>query len=87
MFSDDSIPTTAVSVANTERGHCSKTFAIFKLVLQRTRDLPNLRWLILADDDTLLRFVCLEHFKMTKDNVYVINTFGTVFTSEVLEGI
>ncbi|XP_075220376.1 beta-1,3-glucosyltransferase isoform X2 [Lycorma delicatula] len=51
---DNTIPTTDVGVENTERGHCAKMFAIFRLVLEREKDLPSLRWLVLADDDTLL---------------------------------
>uniref|UniRef100_A0A1B6MHS1 Fringe-like glycosyltransferase domain-containing protein n=1 Tax=Graphocephala atropunctata TaxID=36148 RepID=A0A1B6MHS1_9HEMI len=52
---DDTIPTTAVGVANTIRGHCAKTLAILRLVAERVQQLPNLQWLVLVDDDTLLR--------------------------------
>lgn len=58
---DDSIPTTAVGVANTERGHCSKMLAIFKIILQRMNILPNLQWLVVADDDTLLSVPRLQN--------------------------
>uniref|UniRef100_A0A1B6JMB4 Fringe-like glycosyltransferase domain-containing protein n=1 Tax=Homalodisca liturata TaxID=320908 RepID=A0A1B6JMB4_9HEMI len=51
---DDSIPTTAVGVANTVRGHCAKTLAILKLAAERVQQMPNLQWLVLVDDDTLL---------------------------------
>ncbi|XP_054256832.1 beta-1,3-glucosyltransferase isoform X2 [Macrosteles quadrilineatus] len=51
---DGSIPTTSVGIANTGRGHCAKTKAILELVLKRFHKLPNLQWLVLTDDDTLL---------------------------------
>lgn len=56
---------------NTEIGHCDKTLTILKLalreidefntnlgnILTEEDDQANIYWLVLADDDTLLRFV------------------------------
>jgi len=43
---------------NTEMGHCEKTLSIFKLIIKEinnNRSLSNIEWIILADDDTILR--------------------------------
>lgn len=61
LFADESIPTTAVGVVNTVRGHCAKTLSILNLALERFRASPNLKWLVLADDDTLLRWLQYSH--------------------------
>uniref|UniRef100_A0A224XK77 Putative beta-13-glucosyltransferase beta3glc-t beta-3-glycosyltransferase-like protein n=1 Tax=Panstrongylus lignarius TaxID=156445 RepID=A0A224XK77_9HEMI len=53
FFSDKknkTIPTTAVGVKNTERGHCSKTMKILKLALKRILyKLNNIKWVVLVD--------------------------------------
>ncbi|XP_056230820.1 beta 3-glucosyltransferase a isoform X1 [Seriola aureovittata] len=49
---DPSIPTINLGVPNTERGHCGKTFAILQRFLSST--VPNTRWLLVVDDDTLI---------------------------------
>ncbi|XP_077962681.1 beta-1,3-glucosyltransferase isoform X1 [Gasterosteus aculeatus] len=49
---DASIPTIAVGVPNTERGHCGKTFAILKRFLSNA--VPKTDWLLVVDDDTLI---------------------------------
>ncbi|KAH6932108.1 hypothetical protein HPB50_002870 [Hyalomma asiaticum] len=51
---DDRVPTVTVGVANVERGHCAKTLAILRHVVSH-RLLE--RWLLIADDDTLIRHV------------------------------
>ncbi|KAG0728196.1 Beta-1,3-glucosyltransferase [Chionoecetes opilio] len=48
---DSSYGTVSVGVANTERGHCGKTMAI----MHRAAHLEEVQWLVIADDDTLLR--------------------------------
>lgn len=48
---DDRVPTVTVGVANVERGHCAKTLAILGHVVSH-RLLE--RWLLVADDDTLI---------------------------------
>uniref|UniRef100_A0A3Q2E3A7 Beta 3-glucosyltransferase a n=1 Tax=Cyprinodon variegatus TaxID=28743 RepID=A0A3Q2E3A7_CYPVA len=47
-----SIPTINLGVPNTERGHCGKTFAILQRFLSSA--VPNTKWLVIVDDDTLI---------------------------------
>ncbi|XP_077422151.1 beta 3-glucosyltransferase a isoform X2 [Vanacampus margaritifer] len=49
---DAAIPTLDLGVANTERGHCGKTFAILKRFV--SGDVPDTEWLLIVDDDTLI---------------------------------
>ncbi|XP_017271828.1 beta 3-glucosyltransferase a [Kryptolebias marmoratus] len=49
---DPSIPTINLGVPNTERGHCGKTFAILQRFLSSA--VPNTKWLVIVDDDTLI---------------------------------
>ena len=51
-------------VNNTERGHCAKTMAILRRSLGRDQEW---RWLLLADDDTLIRYVGCNIFDFPKD--------------------
>ncbi|MED6242295.1 Beta-1,3-glucosyltransferase [Ataeniobius toweri] len=51
---EPSIPTINLGVPNTERGHCGKTFAILQRFLSSA--VPNTKWLVIVDDDTLIRF-------------------------------
>lgn len=55
---DDKIPTIDMGVANTERGHCGKTWAIFRRFLGTPRD--GAKWLLIADDDTLISWKRLK---------------------------
>ncbi|KAH7959394.1 hypothetical protein HPB49_010802 [Dermacentor silvarum] len=48
---DDRVPTVTVGVANVERGHCAKTMAILRHVVSHGL---LARWLLVADDDTLI---------------------------------
>jgi UDP-glucose:O-linked fucose beta-1,3-glucosyltransferase len=55
---DSSIPTVATGVQNTESGHCEKSMRILKMVvdeISRNHTLKNIEWVVLADDDTILR--------------------------------
>jgi hypothetical protein len=55
---DDAIPTIPTGVANAERGHCEKSLRILRMVLdeiQRNSTLKRVEFVVLADDDTLLR--------------------------------
>ncbi|XP_068174196.1 beta 3-glucosyltransferase a isoform X2 [Antennarius striatus] len=54
-YADPSIPTIDIGVPNTERGHCGKTFAILQRYLSSS--VPNTKWLVVADDDTLISMV------------------------------
>ncbi|XP_076002020.1 beta 3-glucosyltransferase a isoform X2 [Genypterus blacodes] len=49
---DPSIPTVDLGIPNTERGHCGKTFAILKRFLSDA--VPQTKWLLVVDDDTLI---------------------------------
>ncbi|KAK6967804.1 beta-1 3-glucosyltransferase [Biomphalaria glabrata] len=50
---DRSIPTTKLDVPNTERGHCSKTMAIIKRIIE-SQNLSSIPWVLIADDDTII---------------------------------
>ncbi|KAJ4935310.1 hypothetical protein JOQ06_016846, partial [Pogonophryne albipinna] len=55
---DPAIPTINLGVPNTERGHCGKTFAILQRFL--TSSVPNTKWLLVVDDDTLISLSRLQ---------------------------
>lgn len=55
---DDSIPTLTTEVPNTERGHCEKSLKMLRMVMDeitRNSTLKNVDWIVMVDDDTLLR--------------------------------
>lgn len=56
---DPRIPTIDTGVPNTETGHCDKLLAIFRAIaaeLRRDGRLDQrIAWVVLADDDTLLK--------------------------------
>lgn len=55
---DDSIPTISTGVENTERGHCEKSLKILRIVLNeitKNTTLKNIEFVVLTDDDTILR--------------------------------
>lgn len=55
IFLDDAIPTTVLDVPNTERGHCLKTITILKYLSKKLLSNNSVKWIVLTDDDTLLR--------------------------------
>lgn len=57
-FLDNSIPTVGLDIPNTEAGHCLKTMTIFRKILSEIKDGKKkfIKWIILADDDTILRY-------------------------------
>lgn len=55
---DDSIPTLYLGIPNTERGHCGKTFAILKRFVSNA--VPEVPWLMIVDDDTLISIPRLQ---------------------------
>nr|CAD7427739.1 unnamed protein product [Timema monikensis] len=57
---DNSIPTINVGVANTDHGHCGKTLAILSHVAGLSGGLPDVRWVVVADDDTILSVARLQ---------------------------
>lgn len=61
LFSDAEDPaygTVFQGVPNTDKGHCRKTMAIIGKMGTEEK-WKGLSWLVIADDDTLLR--CLSH--------------------------
>jgi UDP-glucose:O-linked fucose beta-1,3-glucosyltransferase len=55
---DASIPTISTNIPNTERGHCEKSLQILKMVLDeitKNSTLKKVEWVVMADDDTILR--------------------------------
>lgn len=69
LTADSTIPTINTNVENSETGHCTKALSIFKYVtneLDFNRSLAAVKWIVLADDDTLLRYLnqlCLQNSK------------------------
>lgn len=58
-FLDRTIPTIDTKVENTDTGHCQKIITIFKLILEEiqfNKKLSQIEWIVVADDDTLLRY-------------------------------
>lgn len=52
---DESLRTVSVGVPNTEFGHCKKSLEILKYVDGEIKNSTNIEWVVLADDDTILR--------------------------------
>ncbi|XP_023945454.2 beta-1,3-glucosyltransferase isoform X4 [Bicyclus anynana] len=50
---DPELPAKAVGVPNTKTGHCLKTMTILKEVVKRVEEMPHIKWIFLADDDTI----------------------------------
>ncbi|XP_020385173.1 beta 3-glucosyltransferase a [Rhincodon typus] len=57
-YADSSIPTHYLGIPNTERGHCGKTFAILERFMSRA--VPEVPWLMIVDDDTLISIPRLQ---------------------------
>ncbi|XP_068629634.1 beta-1,3-glucosyltransferase [Battus philenor] len=51
---DDTIPTIDIGVPNTKTGHCAKTIAILKKAVHMVEKITQVKWIFLADDDTIL---------------------------------
>ncbi|CAB3239287.1 unnamed protein product [Arctia plantaginis] len=51
---DRSIPAVDTGVPNSKTGHCTKTVTILRQVLRIVMDMPQVKWIFLADDDTIL---------------------------------
>ena len=57
---DPNIPTVTTGVENTESGHCAKSIKILKMLVSEIAQndtLKNIEWVVLADDDVLMRLV------------------------------
>ncbi|XP_032514054.2 beta-1,3-glucosyltransferase isoform X1 [Danaus plexippus] len=51
---DPSLPAINTGVPNTKTGHCEKTMTILKQAVKIVENLPKVKWIVLADDDTIL---------------------------------
>lgn len=51
---DQSLPAINTGVPNSKTGHCTKTVTILKKVVEKVENMPNVAWIFLADDDTIL---------------------------------
>lgn len=57
FFSDKAdvmLPAVNFGIPNTDKGHCAKTMAILKYVSHKVSSMPHIKWIFLADDDTIL---------------------------------
>lgn len=57
LFADEKIPTIKVDVPNTEHGHCKKSEAILQIMMNKLTENSIFQWVVLADDDTILRYL------------------------------
>ncbi|KAJ2953033.1 hypothetical protein O0L34_g7424 [Tuta absoluta] len=51
---DPTLPAIDTKVQNTKTGHCLKTMTILKMAVDRVANMPHIKWIFLADDDTIL---------------------------------
>ncbi|KAM9729116.1 beta-1,3-glucosyltransferase isoform 1-T1 [Menidia menidia] len=68
---DASIHTINLGVPNTDRGHCGKTFAILKHFLSKA--VPEVDWLLIVDDDTLISLPRLRRLLRCYDPKEAVN--------------
>ncbi|KDR24431.1 Beta-1,3-glucosyltransferase [Zootermopsis nevadensis] len=57
---DSAVPTINLGVPNTEHGHCRKTMAILKHISLTAPTIPDVKWVVVADDDTILSVARLQ---------------------------
>lgn len=55
LFPDEALGTISLNTPNTDRGHCAKTLAI----IRHAANMDDIDWLVIADDDTLIRYLFL----------------------------
>lgn len=60
-FVDPTAGTINLGIPNTERGHCGKTLAIIRYAASQYKMNDKFKWLIIADDDTILRYFQLHY--------------------------
>lgn len=76
---DADIPTISIGLPNVPTGHCAKTLAILQLSLKDIRQLTDIRWLMLVDDDTLLsvpRLSSLLSWYNQTEHIYLGERYG-----------
>lgn len=59
---DLKLGTISLGVPNTERGHCGKTLAVLGYAATQYIIDPTIKWLVIADDDTILSVSRLRQF-------------------------
>ncbi|XP_065347192.1 beta-1,3-glucosyltransferase [Cloeon dipterum] len=74
-----------LKVPNTEHGHCSKTEAIIKYVEQIMMEQPNIGWLVIADDDTILSVARLQEFLSCHSQIETPLALGERYGFRVME--
>ncbi|TKC34608.1 hypothetical protein EI555_012246, partial [Monodon monoceros] len=73
-YADSSVPTVDLGIPNTERGHCGKTFAILERFLNHSYD--KIAWLVIVDDDTLIRLQHLLSCYDASEPVFLGERYG-----------
>ncbi|PIC27472.1 hypothetical protein B9Z55_019717 [Caenorhabditis nigoni] len=84
---DRAIPTVDLGIGNTERGHCAKTWAIFRRFIDVSG--AGAKWLVIADDDTLMNWKRLKQMlKMydPNDKIIIGERYGFGFSIDGLSG-
>ncbi|CAJ0957015.1 unnamed protein product, partial [Mesorhabditis belari] len=86
---DQFIPTKTFGITNTERGHCAKTLAILKYYVNNLKNFPKNKWLIIADDDTLLsvsRLFRLLRCYSASEAIILGERYGFGFSADGTDG-
>ncbi|CAG9860838.1 unnamed protein product [Phyllotreta striolata] len=65
---DKSIPTVNLGIPNTEHGHCAKTLAIIKYIASEIKSSSYIKWIVIADDDTILGVTNLQRLLSCYDH-------------------
>ncbi|GLV32364.1 uncharacterized protein CBL_00927 [Carabus blaptoides fortunei] len=76
---DKNIPTIDLAVPNTEYGHCGKTTAILKYLSNEISLKAGIKWVIIADDDTILGVSRLQQILScydSSDNITLGERYG-----------
>ncbi|KAL3985218.1 Fringe-like family protein [Acanthocheilonema viteae] len=85
---DHYVPTVNLGIQNTERGHCGKTFGILAYYLKNDETLKT-KWLVIADDDTLISVPRLHELLSCYDaekEIIIGERYGYGFSTDGREG-
>ncbi|CAG5116922.1 unnamed protein product, partial [Candidula unifasciata] len=74
-MADNKIPTIDLGIPNTERGHCGKTMAIIKRIIN-TPELSAVKWILIADDDTIINLNRLQPVVLGERYGYAVVSGG-----------
>ncbi|XP_073943631.1 beta-1,3-glucosyltransferase-like isoform X2 [Choristoneura fumiferana] len=87
---DPSLPAVDTGVPNTSTGHCDKTMVILKEAVNRARSMPHVKWIFLADDDTILgvQRLCevLSCYRGGNDYAAIGERYGYRYVSKDIAG-